>query len=204
MRVLVAPGLDLSPGSRAAAVAAALAGSEGRIVSLAALGVPALTGRPLSQAEVALVREALAGDPQARSAAGAEAAPAGSPPVVGYVCEGRPLAATVRGTVIAVCDHAGLTWRSPLNGPNDDSVGPRFPRVDEVYVPHAVIERVTGLPGVTINSATVAGVRDQEHPSDWERQMAGAVAIPAVSTALVSVAIIAAHMGARLAAAVLV
>lgn len=204
MRVLVAPGLDLSPGSRAAAVAAALAGSEGRIVSLAALGVPALTGRPLTQAEVALVREALAGDPQVRSAAGAEAAPAGSPPVVGYVCEGRPLAATARGTVIAVCDHAGLTWRSPLNGPNDDSVGPRFPRVDEVYVPHAVIERVTGLPGVTINSATVAGVRDQEHPSDWERQMAGAAAIPAVSTALVPVAIIAAHMGARLAAAVLV
>ena len=61
--------------------------------------------------------------------------------VVGYVCVGRPAAAREgaraagAGAVIAVTDHANLTWRSPLTGPNDDSVGPRFPSMTGVYAP---------------------------------------------------------------------
>ena len=37
------------------------------------------------------------------------------------------------GTLMVMRDHINLTGRSPLMGPNDDSLGPRFPDMTEVW-----------------------------------------------------------------------
>ncbi len=124
--------------------------------------------------------------------------------MVGYVCPGVDLVGPRTGQVVVVLDHADLCWRSPLTGPNDNLVGPRFPRVDAVYEPEEAQSRVAAAPGVTISSAVVGGVHDEGRVSDWEVQTAIALGIDVVSSRLVSVAVVAAHMGVRLAAAVII
>ncbi len=55
------------------------------------------------------------------------------------------------GTLVAVSDHLNLQGTSPLVGPNDESLGPRFPDLTDAYDPeyralaHAAAERL-GLP----------------------------------------------------------
>ena len=208
MRVLVGPRLE--PGSEAltATVAKALAGPDGEVVWLQQAGVKDLSRR-LTQAEVARLRAALAGD------AGAEHA---GPGVVGYVCKGVALAGAApqgaargravggdagRTPVVAVTDHVNLTWRSPLVGPNDDLRGPRFPSMTGIYEPAVVLERVSAEGCIIVKQGVVAGVGDDELLDAYESETVSADHHLAVSSELVPVSIVAAHMGLRIAAAVM-
>jgi hypothetical protein len=214
MRVLVGPRVDLSKDAVAAAVARALAGADGEVVCLERLGVSDLS-RPLSQAEVALLRRALHTDGHPGSAASNDGPPAVT---VGYVCGGVELAdagpddrrpvGSLRGSesprqMVAVTDHANLTWRSPLTGTNDESVGPRFPSMTGIYKVEAVLERVGAQGGMIVRSGVVAGVVDDQRLDAYERETAQAGQYSAVSSELVPVAIVAAHMGLGIAAVVL-
>ena len=186
MRVVVALGAEAAGDNRVAAVAQSLAGHDGEVVALPVAGL-VFPSRPLTPAEVHLVREALVGGDT----------------IVGYVCAGRPVGESAAEGVVAVADHVGLTWDSPLRGPNDDRLGPRFPRTDGVYAPEIAQERLASGLSVTISVATVAGVRDHTDLTKWEREMVDALHIRAVSSGLVPVAVIAAHLGFRLAAVVI-
>ncbi|MBN1631868.1 MAG: hypothetical protein JW990_19090 [Thermoleophilia bacterium] len=191
MRVLVGPRTDVGGAGSfddvelgralAADVALALAGPGGEVVSLRQSGVGHLS-RQLSVAEVALSRAALRAHPCEEA-------------VVGYVCLG------VAPGLVAVSDHVNLTWRSPLTGPNDDAIGPRFPSMTGIYAPETVVDRLAAK-GIIVVSAVVAGVSDDRHLSAFEAEMVGAEAYQAASSELVPVAIVAAHMGLRLAAVV--
>lgn len=199
MRVVVGPRVDSSEDSLADAAARALAGPDGEIVSLRQLGVKNLS-RQITQAEVAWLRGALrdAGAPARVDGVGAG--------VVGYVCKGvvadgaaAPLGA---GTVIAVTDHVNLAWRSPLVGRNDDTVGPRFPSMTGIYATEAVVERVGAGGGIIVTPGVVAGVGDDQELDAYESETARELHYSAVCSELVPVAIVAAHMGLRIAAAV--
>jgi hypothetical protein len=218
VKVLVAPDLDLRPGGPTAALAVWLAGEDGMVVSLAEAGMTPWAGRVLSQAEIVVLREALSSGPAGGRDGADEATPpatTGDGPIVGYICGGTVFEGGTfdeigipAGVAVAVTDHVGLTWGSPLHGPNDDSIGPRFPRVDAVYVPHVIIERGKDRgehpPDVTIIPAVVAGTRSDDALSEWEDTMVGELGVSVLSPALVPVAIIAAHMGLRMAAVVMV
>ena len=39
------------------------------------------------------------------------------------------------GTLMLLSDHLNLTGRSPLMGPNDDALGPRFPDLVDAWSP---------------------------------------------------------------------
>jgi hypothetical protein len=186
MRVVVALGAEAAGDTRAATVARTLAGHDGEVVALPVAG-PVFPSRQLTPAEVHLVREVLVGGDT----------------IVGYVCAGREVGGSATEGVVAVADHVGLTWDSPLRGPNDDRLGPRFPRTDGVYAPEVVQERLASGLSATISVATVAGVRDHTDLTTWEREMVDALHIRAVSSGLVPVAVIAAHLGFRLAAVVI-
>lgn len=215
MRVLVGPRTDLGHDPLAARVAGLLAAPGGEVVSLGDVGVRNLA-RPLSQAEIALLRAALRpGPPPTVVERGTGPVGAGSleeeAALVGYLCRGALLSATAgagvtmetagaRLRLVAVTDHAGLTWRSPLVGPNDASIGPRFPSMTGVYSPQTVLDRLAAVEGMIVMPGVVAGVRDDSRPTAYEAEMAAAQGHAAVSSELVPVIIVAAHMGLRVAA----
>ena len=199
MKVLVGPraGADDQVVSGAAR---ALAGPGGSVVFLRDAGVRNLS-RPLSQAEVALLRQVLRERPEAGGGEDGD----GAEVLIGYVCKGvlaGRLAASAE--VVGVTDHANLTWRSPLTGPNDDSAGPRFPSMTAVYVSEPVVSRVSAAKGMIVRPGTVAGVSDDSHLNAFEAEMTEAQGFSAVSSELVPVVIVAAHMGLRVPAAVVV
>jgi hypothetical protein len=196
-----------------ATTARALAGPEGSVVSLADVGVGNLSRR-LSPAEVALLRGALKGDAHGghapvddtRDGGGVSA---GEPSIVGYVCRGSLLETGAGGgaipgedRLVAVTDHANLTWRSPLIGPNDDAVGPRFPSMVGVYAWQTAMNRMVTT-GIIVTEGVVAGVLDDARPTSHEAEVARALGHSALSSELVPVVILAAHMGLRVAAVVL-
>jgi hypothetical protein len=194
------------------------------IVSLIDAGVRDL-GRTLSSAEIHAVRAALLGvDPDRGIRARVP-----RDVIVGYVCAGhradgvgasgrRALLASGEAgcaeggsdttssqvRVVAATDHVNLTWRSPLCGPNDERLGPRFPVMGGAYAPTPVAERLAGLPCVAVSSGIVAGTTDDVRPTAFERKIVTALGYEAVSSELVPVVILAAHLGWRVAAAVIV
>jgi hypothetical protein len=211
MRVLLGPGAGLPTGA-ALAAARALAGPGGAVVPLAEMGVGNFS-RPLSAAEVALLRTALRAAPSDSDEDGHE--------IVGYVCGGltlRPAASAgdpptavvevhsdpqpTATAVVVVEDHVNLTWRSPLAGTNDDSAGPRFPSLTGVYVPDMAIGRLSAAEGMIVRSGVVAGVFDPERLNGFEAEAVAKHAYAAVSAELVPVVIVAAHLGLKVAAAI--
>ncbi len=213
------------PGSRS--VAKALAGADGgRVVDLASAGVKNLRRR-LSAAEVQSLRKALLGLGPGEDLSPREPGDT----VVGYVCTGRPAAEGAAETercggcsgcsggpsghdssgssvgaggpppaftVIAVRDHANLTWESPLTGPNDDRLGPRFPVTAGLYAPDRVALALAAEAGV------VACVWNERRLSAFEAGVVAGGRFAALSAELASVTVVAAHLGYRVAAAVLV
>ena len=194
MKVLAGPRLDLAPAGAAARLCGELAGDGGEVVSLAALGVRNLY-RPLSAAEVEALRGALRGQTG----------------VIGYVCLGvapmgdgrEAMPGNARGLVV-VTDHVNLTWRSPLAGPNDETVGPRFPSMDGAYAPDAALRPGTGEDGMIVVRDVVAGVPDDRALSEYETEAVARFGWAAASSELVAPVILAVHMGLRVAAVVMV
>lgn len=224
MRVLLSPGAEQT--AYGPALAASLAGDDGDVVRSTALAVRTLKRR-LSQAEVHALRKALLG-------LGPGDALQVPPPVsgawrtVGYVCCGSPApgaegsSAPIGGarggissvavpTLLAVTDHANLTWRSPLTGPNDDRLGPRFPVVAGVYRPEVVVAQWESVPlggdwsaRRPVTAGVVAEVRDEDRLTAFEQAVVERHAFDAVSSELAAVAILAAHLRLALAAGVVV
>ena len=202
VRVLLSPRAALLAADDGATIARALAGDASHeVVSLMETGVRDL-GRTLSAAEIHAVRTALLGMGPERAAV------VGVPRdvMVGYVCVGHSTDTASSGPrAVAVADHANLTWRSPLWGANDDRLGPRFPSMGGLYAPALVAERLGGSDeGIDVVTGVVAGVADDSSPTPFERETAFAHGYAAVSSELVPVSILAAHLGWRVAAAVMV
>ncbi len=192
MKIVLGPRIEPEGGDILGDIVQSLCGVEGEKVSLRKAGVADLS-RPLTRAEVALLRQALAGG--------------GAGTLVGYVCGGVGLDSGLSGRgvyVVAVTDHANLTWRSPLAGPNDDEVGPRFPGMTGIYEPGVVQERLGTLGGIIVTPGVVAGVGDDARLDAYEAETSQVCGHLAVSSELVPVAIVAAHMGLRVAAAVVI
>jgi hypothetical protein len=214
LRVLLTPeAAGLPAGER---VARRLAGQGGRVFALGQAGVRTLR-RELSPAEIHYLRRALLG-----LAPGEDLRPRpDNESVVGLVCAGRAApgagrqlgaaaeagaggesdaAAGEPGLALhAVSDHVNLAWRSPLRGPNDDSLGPRFPALTGLYRPDAVRARLDlAAPG-----EVVACPADDRDLRPFELEVVERHGFRLLSTELAPVALLAAHLGYRVAAAVL-
>ena len=192
MRVLLSPRAEAIPGAREAAVV--LAGHQDNVVSLAWAGVSNVARR-LSPAEAQLVRQGFS-------------IPGSADHVVGYVCSGRRLQRDAKGMVepggrlLPVADHVNLTWISPLTGPNDDSIGPRFTLVAGIYRPklvHSLLSRTVDLdaPGVVLQVGDIWSL------TWFDEQVASGLGAEWVSDELASVVLSVAHGGCAVAAVLL-
>ena len=211
MRVLLSPRAAGAAGTRA--VAQRLAG-PGDVVALPEWGVATLERR-LTPAEVDLVRRALAGTGPGEPLA---APPPGA--VVGYVCAGGSVvdggSAAVAPGLAVVGDHANLTWRSPLWGPDDEALGRRFPVTAGLYRPDVVFAALgrgaepAGGAGVgrsasaerAVEAQVVAGVGAHGRLTGFVRGVMATQGWTVWSAELVPIALVAAHLGLGVAAVV--
>jgi hypothetical protein len=193
MKVLVSPKAARLPGAEA--ISRLLAGEDGVVVHLGPLGVTNLARR-LSEAEIHAVRRALEGMIEDG--------------VAGYVCSGRaPGASGPRGRADAelpralpVADHANLTWVSPLAGPNEAVLGPRFAAAVGIYRPKLVQSLLTGMFPLEEPGAVVQ-VSDPDRPTAFVLEASYRLGSCWFSDELTSVALLAAHRGLAVAAVVL-
>lgn len=65
-----------------------------------------------------------------------------------------------RGCLVLISDHINLQGANPLVGPNDDSLGPRFPDMSEAYsrAYREIAKKVAGELGVTVAEGVYAAL----------------------------------------------
>lgn len=103
------------------------------------------------------------------------------------------------GDLVLITDHVSLTGLSPLTGPNDERIGPRFPDMTEVYSPtlraraHAAATRA----GVNLKEGVYFWFRGPMYETPAEIRMVRALGGSLVGMSTVPEAIAARHMGAE-------
>ncbi len=97
------------------------------------------------------------------------------------------------GEVMLIEDHLNFTGVSPLTGPNDATLGPRFPDLTRAYDPE--LRRAALATGEPLRQGIYAGVRGPEFETSAERRFLRASGADAGGMSTVLEVIAAAHLG---------
>jgi purine-nucleoside phosphorylase len=103
------------------------------------------------------------------------------------------------GEVAVITDHINLTGLNPLRGPNDESLGPRFPHMAGCYDP-SLIELATGVAlklGVRLYPAVYAWVTGPNLETAAEYRYIRTIGADVVGMSTVPEVIVARHAGLR-------
>jgi purine-nucleoside phosphorylase len=110
--------------------------------------------------------------------------------------------AWTQGDLMIVTDHINLTGTSPLVGPNDEALGPRFPDMTEAYDPglRRGLRQVAEKAGIRLREGVYAALLGPSYETPAEVRMLRMLGAHAVgmSTALETIAL--RHMGVRVGA----
>ncbi len=103
------------------------------------------------------------------------------------------------GDLMLIHDHLNLTGQNPLVGPNDDSVGARFPDMTHAYDKHiAALARTTAAKvGVTLSEGVYAGLLGPSYETPAEIRMLRTLGADAVGMSTVHEVIALRHMNVR-------
>lgn len=106
------------------------------------------------------------------------------------------------GDFMVITDHINLTGRSPLIGPNDERLGPRFPDMSAAYDPELrrVLEDVARAQSITLRQGVYAWLTGPSYETPAEIRMARTLGASAVGMSTVPEVIALRHMGVRTAA----
>ena len=101
------------------------------------------------------------------------------------------------GDLMLIRDHVNLLGFSPLEGPNVEAWGPRFPDMSHVYPGslRLAAEVVAETLGLQLVEGVYAACRGPQYETPAEVRMLSKLGIDAVGMSTVPEAIIAAHMG---------
>jgi purine-nucleoside phosphorylase len=101
--------------------------------------------------------------------------------------------------IMMLTDHLNLTGTNPLLGPNDPSLGPRFPDLSVAYdlELRAMAKHVAAERGVTLREGVYAGLLGPSYETPAEVRMLKTLGADAVGMSTVLETIAARHMGAR-------
>lgn len=101
------------------------------------------------------------------------------------------------GTLMLISDQINLTGHSPLVGPNDSRVGPRFPDMSEAYSKEwrDVAHRAAQQLGISLSEGVYLGLIGPQFETPAEIRMARALGADAVGMSTVMETIAANHCG---------
>jgi purine-nucleoside phosphorylase len=104
-----------------------------------------------------------------------------------------------RGGLVLISDHINLQGANPLVGPNDDSLGPRFPDMTEVYSAsyREVAKQVAAELGIDISEGVYAALLGPSYETPAEIRYLRAIGADLVGMSTVLEAIAANHMGMK-------
>jgi purine-nucleoside phosphorylase len=106
------------------------------------------------------------------------------------------------GDIMVVTDHINLTGTSPLVGPNDEVLGPRFPDMTTVYDEdlRMMLHEVADQAGIGLRAGVYAGLVGPSYETPAEVRMLRTLGAQAVGMSTVHEAIALRHMGVRVGA----
>jgi len=106
------------------------------------------------------------------------------------------------GQPVLIRDHVNLTGRTPLLGPNDERLGPRFPDMSEAYSPR--LRALAHEVDPTLEEAVYGGFLGPTYETPAEVRMAATLGAELVGMSTVQEVIAAVHAGAGVLAVSLV
>lgn len=103
------------------------------------------------------------------------------------------------GEIVILRDHLSLLPVSPLRGPNDDTLGPRFPDMSEVYAAslRKLARKAGESLGLKLREGVYAALPGPSYETPAEVKMLRGLGADLVGMSTVPEAIVARHMGAR-------
>jgi purine-nucleoside phosphorylase len=106
------------------------------------------------------------------------------------------------GDLMAITDHLNLTGTSPLVGPNDDVLGPRFPDMTAAYDPElrALLREVAAKAGIPVREGVYAAMMGPQYETPAEIRMLRLLGADAVGMSTAHEVIALRHMGVRVGA----
>ena len=104
-----------------------------------------------------------------------------------------------RGGLVLISDHINLQGVNPLVGPNDDSLGPRFPDMTEVYSAayRETAKQVAAELDIEMNEGVYVGLLGPSYETPAEIRYLRAIGADLVGMSTVLEAIAANHMGMK-------
>jgi len=104
-----------------------------------------------------------------------------------------------RGGLLLITDHINLTGANPLAGPNDDSLGPRFPDMSEAYsrAYRETARQVARELGIKLNEGVYAAVLGPSYETPSEIRYLRTIGADVVGMSTVPEVIAANHIGIR-------
>jgi purine-nucleoside phosphorylase len=103
------------------------------------------------------------------------------------------------GTLVAITDHLNLQGSSPLVGPNDETLGPRFPDMTDAYDPgyRAIAHRAAAALGLDLGEGVYAAWLGPAFETPAEIRMMRALGADLVGMSTVPEVLAARHLGLR-------
>ncbi len=104
-----------------------------------------------------------------------------------------------RGALVMISDHVNLQGSNPLVGPNDDSLGPRFPEMSEAYSTRLrmIAREAAAEVGVHLYEGVYAAVLGPSYETPAEIRFLRAIGADLVGMSTAAETIAARHMGAE-------